>query len=275
MRASPHHLRGLIGGGACKQAPCAGSVGIAAVPVQAKDGAAKGVVSGAGGVAGGPGGWTLGLQAGGFAMEGNSLSIIVGRAVRGSLLRITLGLRRLAELFRSTQELIAVLQRPKLLVTPVVWVQPVTKLGQRQMTLTSSLWDGTATIQGVRFSASCSPEGFDLPVHVTLLAEFRGKPRAIARVDINGQRHENRHKVCGSLQFSDAGVTHFHDTSLHADIEIAQLLGGSLGDLPIARPIGDMPEDFSKAMEKCGELLHIGNLTEIEEPQWQPRQFPF
>jgi hypothetical protein len=36
-----------------------------------------------------------------------------------------------------------------------------------------------------------------------------------------------------------------------------------------------MPEDFSKAMEKCGELLHIGNLMEIEEPQWQPRQFPF
>jgi hypothetical protein len=181
----------------------------------------------------------------------------------------------LAELFRTTHDLIAVLQRPKLLVTPAVWVPPIAKFGQRQLTLKASLWDGTAAIQGVSFSASCSPEGFDLPVHVTLLAEFKGKPRAIARVDINGQRHGNRHAVCASLQFSDAGVTHFHDTRLHENIEISLLLSGSLGDLPIARPIGDMPEDFSKAMEKCGELLHIGNLTEIEEPQWQPRQFPF
>ena len=57
MCACTDRLSGLIGGGARKPAPCAGSVGIAAVPVQAKDGAAKGVVSGAGGVVGGPGGW--------------------------------------------------------------------------------------------------------------------------------------------------------------------------------------------------------------------------
>ena len=36
-----------------------------------------------------------------------------------------------------------------------------------------------------------------------------------------------------------------------------------------------MPGAYSEAMEKCGELLHIENLGEIEEPQWQPRRFPF
>jgi hypothetical protein len=48
-----------------RHATCAGSTAIAAVPVQAKDGAAKGVVSGAGGVAGGPGEWEGVVDAGG------------------------------------------------------------------------------------------------------------------------------------------------------------------------------------------------------------------
>lgn len=45
-------------------------------------------------------------------------------------------------------------------------------------------------------------------------------------------------------------------------------------DLPVARPIDEMPEDFTGAMVKCGRLLNIDNLTEIEEPQWQPKRFP-
>lgn len=182
---------------------------------------------------------------------------------------------RLAELFKTTADLVAVLECPKFLVLPCSWTPPNADVGQRRSTIRASLTDGRSTIQGIGLRMECNPEGFALPVAVVLTAEYKGRPRAIARVDINGQKHENRHAVCGSLQFTDAGVTHFHDTSLHAHIEISELLGGSLGDLPIARPIGDMPEDFSKAMEKCGELLHISNLTEIEEPQWQPRQFPF
>jgi len=42
LPACTPHLRGLIGGGACKHAPCAESTGIAAVLVQAKDDAARG-----------------------------------------------------------------------------------------------------------------------------------------------------------------------------------------------------------------------------------------
>jgi hypothetical protein len=73
-------------GGACKHAACAGSIGIAAVPVQAKDQAAKGVVSGAGGVAGGPGGWEGVVVAGGGG----------GGSVRASslLLTVSCGSRR-------------------------------------------------------------------------------------------------------------------------------------------------------------------------------------
>ena len=181
----------------------------------------------------------------------------------------------MAELFKDTNDLVAVLERPKFLVFPCRWVAPNATVGQRRSSIRASLSDGRSTIQGVGLRIECNLEGFELPFAVVLTADYKGRPHAIARVDINGQRHENRHAVCASLQFSDAGSTHFHDTILHTRIEISLLLGGSLGDLPIARPIGDMPEDFSKAMEKCGELLHIGNLTEIEEPQWQPRQLPF
>ena len=41
LRARTHHLGGLIGGGACKHAPCAESIGFAVALVQAKDEAAK------------------------------------------------------------------------------------------------------------------------------------------------------------------------------------------------------------------------------------------
>jgi hypothetical protein len=181
----------------------------------------------------------------------------------------------LPELFGSTSDLIHALERPKLLVLPCTLLPPNPKHGQRQLTLRASLSDGVATIQGVSLRAGCTLEGFDLPFHVTLLAEFGGKPRAFARIDINGQRHENRLAVCESMQFMDAGRTHFHDTRLHSSVEIGVLFGGNVGDLPVARPLGDMPNKFSEVMEKCGELLHIVNLTEIEEPQWQPRQFPF
>ncbi len=41
LRSCTHHLCGLIGGGACKHAPYAKSIGIAAALVQAKDDAAR------------------------------------------------------------------------------------------------------------------------------------------------------------------------------------------------------------------------------------------
>lgn len=106
------------------------------------------------------------------------------------------------------------------------------------------------------------------------MADITGKPKAMARIDINGSRHENTKAVCGEWRGSDAGRTHFHDTRLHSAIPITDLFNGKYGDLPVARPINDMPSEFFKAMEKCGELLHIENLGEVEEPKWQPRQFP-
>ena len=158
---------------------------------------------------------------------------------------------------------------------PTVWVPPRTSFGQRLLTLRASFWDGKATIQGLGLRALCYPEGIELRMSLVLLAEFDSKSRALARIDINGSRHENRHAVCGTMQFVDAGHTHFHDPLLHSHINIEDLLNHRFGDLPVARPISDMPEEFSKMMEKCGRMLHIENMTEIEEPQWQPRQFLF
>lgn len=180
----------------------------------------------------------------------------------------------MAELFCSIEDLISVLERPKFLVTPCLWLSPNPKSGERVLTIKGSLSDGTATILGVSLRAKCSPEGFSWPSSILLTADYKGKPRVMARVDINGLRHQNRHAVCGNLQHVDAGTTHFHDTRLHRAIPIDELFS-EIWNLPVASPIGDMPEDFSQAMEKCGELLHIDNLTMIEEPQWQPRQFHF
>lgn len=105
------------------------------------------------------------------------------------------------------------------------------------------------------------------------MAEIDQKPRAMARIDINGSRHVNRHAICQEWLNCDAGRTHFHDTQLHLGMSIEELFFSGW-DLPVARPIDDMPEDFTEAMAECGKLLNIDNLTEIEEPQWQPRRFP-
>ena len=178
----------------------------------------------------------------------------------------------MAEIFTSVADLVAVLERPKRLVR-LVFVPPQ-KHGQRGFKLKSALLADGATIQGVTLEIGCAMEGFSLPSHVVLMAEINKKARAMARVDINGSPHPNLRAVCGEFQLVDAGTTHFHDTRLHAALTIAELFNDPRLDLPIARPINDMPKEFSKAMEKCGELLHIDNLGEVEEPQWQPRQFP-
>lgn len=179
----------------------------------------------------------------------------------------------MAGLFSSVEDLVALLERPKHLIFPCSWAMPG-KHGQRGLKLKVSLKDEIAALAGIALEIRCQDEGFHLPSSVVMMAEFQRKPRAMARIDINGSRHENRHAVCGNLQFVDAGATHFHDTMLHSNVPIEELFDG-LWDLPVARPIYDMPEDFSGAMEKCGELLHIGNLREVEEPQWQPRRLPF
>jgi hypothetical protein len=180
----------------------------------------------------------------------------------------------LRELFQTTDELIAILERPKRIVTPVVWTPPDLRVGQRQLKLKASLVAQEATILGVRIEVSCHAESFDLPSHVVLLVDYGGKPRAMARIDINGSGHPNAFPEAGALFQSDAGPTHFHDTRLHRRIPIRELFTRAW-DLPVAMPISDMPTEFQAAMEKCSELLHIENLGEISEPPWQPRQLPF
>ncbi len=178
----------------------------------------------------------------------------------------------MAELFSSVAELITVLKRPKRLVLPCLWTEPQAA-GQRKLRLRTALQTQNTAIRGVALEISCSAEGFDLSCSVILMAEILGKLRAIARIDMNGPSHPNTHAYCGSWQHTDAGKTHFHDTSLHSHIPFTDLFDDKRIDLPVAQPINDMPINFSKAMEKCGELMHIENLADIEEPKWQPQQF--
>ena len=176
----------------------------------------------------------------------------------------------MSNFFSLTQHLIAVLERPKWLVLPCPWVLPGPN-GQRGFTLKGTLRDEVGSIPGLRFEMRCHVEGFDLPSSLVLLAEFKDKSNAMARIDINGSPHTNRPAICGDWQHLDAGKTHFHDTKLHAGVAIEELfLEGH--DLPIARPITDLPDDFTAAMEKCGALLHILNLNEVEEPPWHPKR---
>ena len=176
-------------------------------------------------------------------------------------------------LFSSISDLVALLERPKWLAGKGAWVTPNGN-GRRGLRLKLSLTDGGAILQGVSVVVDCHCEGPDLPMSVVLLAEIGAKPRAAARIDLNGSPHTNRHALSGELMFVDAGPNHFHDTRLHLQFSMEQLCKDGV-DLPVARPIGDMPEVFSAVMEKCGQMLHIENLREIEEPLWQPRRFPF
>jgi hypothetical protein len=180
----------------------------------------------------------------------------------------------LAIFFHNIEDLVAILERRKRIIITQSWVEPKTN-GNRGFKLQATLSDENSTILGVKFEIGCSSQGFELPSRVVLMAEINGKPRAMARIDINGSRHENTKSICGEWQHKDAGRTHFHDTRLHLGLSIDALFSGDFGDLPVAKPIHDMPEDFSQAMEKCGILLNIENMAEIDEPKWQPRQFLF
>lgn len=179
----------------------------------------------------------------------------------------------MARLFATVDDLIAILEQPKRLIN-LTWTTSEIS-GQRGFKLKSALLSGSAALKGVSLEIGCATEGFDLPSRVVLMAEIDNKTRAIARVDINGSLHPNSRAVCGDLQHIDAGRTHFHDTRLHRKLTIDQLFHDTRWDLPVAQPISNMPKEFSRAMEKSGELLHIINLGEVEEPQWQPKQFLF
>lgn len=184
----------------------------------------------------------------------------------------------MAESFSSVQDLVDILERPKQLILkppeplvhPVTWDEP-RKNGGRGFVMKASLRDSVAALQGVGFEIRCSADGFDLPSHIVLKAEYKNKPHCFARIDINASLHVNTKSVCGDLQFIDAGRTHFHDTRLHRDLTLNELFNAEW-DLPVARPLENMPNDFLKVMEICGKLLHIENLTEVEEPSWPPKR---
>lgn len=129
--------------------------------------------------------------------------------------------------------------------------------------------DGS-TSDKISFVAQCAVERPDEQVALSLLVEWKGKPRPFARVDWNGALHGNGLPVCGEWRFKSAGRNHFHDPSLHGAIDIEELFGAGW-NLPIARPLPKIPRTFPNLLEEASQLLHIVNLNEIPEPPWAPR----
>lgn len=131
--------------------------------------------------------------------------------------------------------------------------------------------DGSINNQ-ISFAASCPAERISEQVALILLVEWKGKPRAFARIDWNGTEHDNREPACGDWRFKSAGRTHFHDPILHQHLDIQELFGKAW-DLPVATPLASDPSSFAELLEVAGGMLHIVNLKEIPEPPWAPRTF--
>jgi hypothetical protein len=103
-------------------------------------------------------------------------------------------------------------------------------------------------------------------VSVMLLVEHSNKPRPFARVDWRGSAHINKPTAPEPWSLVDAGNTHFHDTELHRDLSLDQLLDPRL-NLPIARPL-DEPESWTKLLDLCETLLRVKGLGGLPPPPW-------
>lgn len=173
---------------------------------------------------------------------------------------------------RDIGDLCTILSAEKSLVLTGGWSldSRTSKRRAPELRLTAAIQMDGIAVRGLSFAARCNSERMDECVSLNLLTEWGLKPRCFARIDWRGGIHQNSHKVCDDLQFTDAGRTHFHDTSLHRHVDIPTLFG-SKWDLPIARPISPDPETFRQLLEISSTLMHIVNLKEIADPPWRPR----
>ena len=134
--------------------------------------------------------------------------------------------------------------------------------------LRSSLISDGTTILGAELCLRCLRSRPDERVSLLILMETGAGPRCIARIDWRASvPHINLSPLCGDLQFSDAGTTHFHNPGLYEGIE--NPLDFIMQNLPLAASIDPPPEDFSSLLDRSAIMLNITNLSQLAAPPWQ------
>lgn len=162
------------------------------------------------------------------------------------------------------EDMVAALEAEKRLVATTRW-----KPADRKDTLSAGLEIEGVIEEGISFLGRCKPDQPDKDVTFLLMAETTAKPRAFARIDWRGTRHDNTNKrLCGELWGVSAGRTHFHDTRLHLHLDYETLFRTEKVDLPKATEIVPEPSSFRQLCEISGILLNITNLRELPEPSW-------
>ncbi len=134
----------------------------------------------------------------------------------------------------------------------------------------ASIESGGILVKGVSLFLNCRIDQPDELVSAGLTIETAYGPKCFARVDWRSRAaHFNQKKICGDLQFVDAGKTHVHRPDLYKEgVEPMEYLRQNL---PAAVSLDPAPGTFSELLDMAGRILSVNNLTEVEEPQWQPR----
>lgn len=167
----------------------------------------------------------------------------------------------------SLADVVAALEAVKQAVLPPAWSprrqQPNVLAIRAPLTV-----DGIVQA-GLTVHLQCD-QGFpDERVAISLLLEGAIKPLNIARVDWLGSAHSNPLALAGSVQFLDAGQSHFHDprycpTPGHIEAFLR-------GNVPSAVALQPEPPDFPSLLAQASVLLNITNLMDVPVPPWQPR----
>jgi hypothetical protein len=125
-------------------------------------------------------------------------------------------------------------------------------------------------LRGLALYLQCIRDLPDEQVSIGLTVETSIGPKCFARVDwraVSG--HPNAHGLCGSLQFIDAGRTHFHNPELCTTTD--NVMDHIRENLPIAAAIERPPKNFEALVQRCASILRVVNLTEAPTPTWQLR----
>jgi len=174
---------------------------------------------------------------------------------------------------QSAHDLVAILEGQKEIVGSPEW-QKIPRnrrpsVGVRQkLDLSASLSYDEVVIEGVQLRISCPLNHPNQRVSVMLMAiDARRKPACFARIDWNGDPHENTHPVAGVLRLTDAGHSHFHDPRLLTDWSFSEILS-TTPDIPVAVPLPVKPASFNELLEISGTLLYIKGMSGIDMPPW-------
>jgi len=164
------------------------------------------------------------------------------------------------------EELKRVLQVKKEAVTLGPWRSTSR---ERAVEIRSALLAGNIVMRGIGLYLKCFEDRPDEMVSIGLTIETSIGPKCFARVDWRGTSHPNTHRLCGDLQFVDAGRTHFHNPALCSPGD--DPMDHIQENLPIAVAIESRLLNFEALLDRCASILNVTNLAEVTPPKWQSR----